>query len=277
MKNVNQTAENNTILQGVLECKDLSVILKDRYGRSGRERHALSNILYKDGKFWAKHSMAYAPDALGDMNKGQGSVNQKEGHGQQHQALSQSFSNFCDMDCISNLCAQSMQLITSKTYSEKAFVTHGQFRKVWSLQEGGDITVLRDCVAQGIKLKVLVQDHDQYVYVTPMHLMEVYLERDGFISYSDYDGYPEILKDFHQNKQQGEALNTAMGLRKEKSKEGQYARSTIIENTNYFLTMFVMSDKALFKRRINKDGDISQHSFPCVRAEIWAECNDRGS
>lgn len=256
MNELNKSTEKNTFMHDILTCKDLSVVLKNRYNQSGRERHALSNILYKEGKFWAKHSMAYAPDTFGDSN--------------QSEALSQSFSNFCDVDCISNFCTQSMQLITSKSYSEKTFVTRGQYRKVWSLQEGGNFSDLRDCVSKGIKLKILVEDLEHYHYISPMHLIEVYLERDGFISYGNYDGYPQILKSFEQNIQYGEELNAAMKT----MPDDQYARSNLIENVEYFLTMFVISEKEVLIRKINKRGDISQHPFPSKRTEIWAECDD---
>ena len=245
--------QSTTLMHDILACKDLSLVLKNRYGKPGRERHALSNILYKEGKFWAKHSMAYAPDTFGDKNHSE--------------ALSQSFNNFCDMDCISNLCAQSMQLMTSKSYSEKTFITRGQYRKVWSLQEGGDFSDLRNCVNKGIKLKILVEDHEYYFYIVPMHLIEVFLERDGFVAYSDYDGYPEILKSFEQNQQYGKEFNIAM----ESMPKGQYARSNVIENVDYFLTMFVIHENQLLIRKINKRGDITQQPFPSKRCEIWAE------
>lgn len=244
------------VIDDLLQCKDLSVILDDRYGKPGKERHALTNLLLKGGRFWAKTNRVYAPDALGVESS---SI-----------ALSQSFNNFCDIDGVSSVCNQSLQFMTAKAYRKKTFVSYGQYRKVWSLQKGGNVEGLRDCVQQGIKLKILVEDNAQYVYIVPLHLLEVYLERNGFIGYSDYDGYPILLKDFDKNRQYAEQLNRAMSSAAAK----QCSRIVFDGQVDYFLSLFVIEEKQLSQRTIDKEGEIKQVLFPCKRAEIWAEISD---
>ncbi len=215
--------------------ENLYVILENRYGRPYVESYELTNVFMKGDRFWGKFRSVHASVGHLDIEQGQ--------------RLSYAYNNYCDLVCLSGFDQQVVRYYSAEAYTRMDFKTQGSSQCIWRSGES-DLNGLFSCVNNAQQLKIRIESLDGYVYVMPLHTVEVYKDLSGFVAYTEYDGYPEYIRHFDEHHELEEKFKSVR-----ESKPGEfYANTSFLNNMEFFTTHFVITAEYL-KHRYLKDGD----------------------
>jgi hypothetical protein len=244
---------DNEICEDILDCKDLWVVLENRYGDQYVESYELPNVLYSKGEFWGKFR----------------NVHSAHGHDvvDQTQTLSYAYNNFSSVVCTCGLANGLQRYYSSYAYSSLNFITKGSFRRIWSSNDGGKISDLIESIRRGLRIKVKIESSDGYTYILPAHTIEALEKEEDFVVETEYDGYPDQLRYFSGIKNIQVEFDKSMT----KCTPPLYPSTKFVKAESFFITSFFVSSKGVAQRYIEESGGVIQKLFDCIKAEIWVE------
>ena len=236
---------NESLNDDILACKDLFVVLSNNYGKYDYiESYRLTNVFYSDKKFWGKFANVHSACGHPDV--------------EQTQILSYAYNNFSNVVCTSALLDRAKRFYSAETYATMEFNTTGLFRKIWSGEGGGDIEALSAAVSLSRRLKLKIESPDRCIYILPLHTVEVDVTARVFYAETEYDGYPEEIRDFSA------AYDIENLFSKAVNEAGINCPSTnYCRNSHFFLTSFKVYKDRLVHRYFDKNNKIAVPTRPC--------------
>jgi len=241
------------ITDDILNCRDLWVVLENRYGEKYVESYELPNILYSNGEFWGKFRNVHSAYS-----------HQVE---DQTQALSYAYNNFSNIVCSCGLTSKIHRYYSSFAYSSLNFIAKGAFRKIWDSNEGGKLSELSESIRGGLRLKVRIESSDGYTYILPAHTVEAFEEKDTFVLETEFDGYPDQIRGFQAIKQFDKKFDESLAS----CVPPNYPTTGFIRTNEFFLTSFFVSPSGVVQREFRENGKLIQKSFDYDSAQIWVE------
>jgi hypothetical protein len=241
------------LIGSVLDCKNLIVILKNRYGEKYTEHYHLSNILYSSGKFWGKFR---------NIHQAKGHINIDESN-----TVAYAYNNFCNL--ISTCCLKDQlgRYYSAYAYASIEFKCRGNYKKIWSNIEKNNIKGVSNAVNNGLNLKLKIEDNDGYIYIVPVHTVEVYDNGQYFTLETEFDGYPENLRHFSTLNDLGKKFDNVIS----KGIDKGYP-SIEFHKTEIFLTSFsIMRSEVVIHRRLTPDNKIVSEEMDIKSLEVWSE------
>lgn len=245
---------NDLVIKNLLECKDLYVVLENRFKKKYIEQYKLNNVFLKDSIFWAKFGNVHSASGHPDIDN--------------RQSLSYAYSNFFDLVCCFGLDQKVCRYYSSFAYDSIKFITKGSYSRVWSTRHGGDIKSIHEYVANAHNFKVIIKSLDGCIYILPVHTLEVFNKYDGFNLYTEFDGYPESMRDFNNLSILSDNMNLKL---KALDKEG-YPSLNFMNDINIFSTHFVFDSEILTHKYSGVDSLNFSH-VPFEFIELWVSDN----
>lgn len=245
---------DKNLITNILSCKDLIVVLKNRYGNQYVESYLLPSILYSNDEFWGKFRNVHAADLHEGINN--------------QNTVSYAYNNFSNIVSTSCLRDRLERYYSSYTYSSIKFHTRGSYSRIWSSIEDSNIQLLSKAVKEGARIKVKLEDNDGYTYILPAHTVEVYEQDNYFTLDTEYDGYPERLRHFQAIKD----LSLYMDSELEKLTKPDYPTTAFTE-TAFHITSYIIKNNRIFKRSINNQLKTTRLEITYKYMELWAEDN----
>jgi hypothetical protein len=210
------------LLNDVLECRDLHIVLKNRHGEQYIESYHLPVIVYSNGMFWAKFRNVHSIDNLtGIISPGLGAY---------------AYSNYCNVVSCSFLSEKKERYYSLEAYSHVEYIVRGEYEKMWCSELGGNIEAIRRAVETGRRIKLRIEDGDNYTYIVNAHTVEVY--ENCFVIDSEFDSIPERLRHFLSFKE----IESKLTEDKEISPQKLYSASRYSE-TQFYHINFIYSSK----------------------------------
>ena len=233
--------------------EDLHVVLENRYGRPYVESYGLTNIFMKDDCFWAKFRNVHASVGHQEIEQGQ--------------SLSYAYNNYCDLVCLSGFDKRVVRYYSAEAYTRMEFVTKGEPRTVWhsGRAHSNDLSALFQCVNSAVKLKAKIVSQDGYIYIMPLHTVEVYQDLSGFVAYTEYDGYPEYLRHMHEHAE----LQAKFAAVRASKPGDYYANTAFLTGMEFFTTHFILTAEHL-KHRHLVNAEWQNQDVPAQSVEIIA-------
>ena len=242
------------IIQELINCKDISVVLRNRTSQKQYvESYLLKNIVLLNGKFWGKFSNVHPPFGHNGLSKSN--------------MIAYAYNNFSPLVCTMSLPERMERYYSTEAYSELRFIANCSYKKIWSGPSGGYNSAIQEAVVSGLKMKVLIESLDGYVYIMPLHTFEVYEKEKEFVAESEFDGYPELLRSFDKATYLGERLQELKRL----SPHLEYASTGYEFSKPYFLSSFLITNNKILKRDFTGGDEYELNEYTCGRVEIWAE------
>ncbi len=242
--------------QDLLECKNISVVLKSRKSEDPYiESYRLNNLVYSGGRFWGKFSNAHSPHAYTKVGIGP------------WESLSYAYNNFAPVVCTLSLSSRMERYSSANAYADISFISTGLYRKLWTLGERDLNNVLHEAVIAGLKMKMKIESADGYVYILPVHAIVFFEEKDEFTIETEFDGIPEKLRYFQFA--EGMALKFHEFMKKNPNSPYVYTDTNF--NGEFFLTYFGIKNNRLTQRKIDGDS-MTDVEFKYENVEIWIEC-----
>jgi len=249
MDKISQNTNND-----ILDCKDLYVVLSNTNGHFEYiESYHLTNILYSNQKYWGKFSNVHAACGHPDLY--------------QNQVLSYAYNNFSNVVCTSGLVSRTKRFLSAKSYATMDFNTRSCYESIWSLEDGGELEMLLEAVRKGLKLKLKIESIDDYVYILNLHTVEVDICAGQFFAESEYDGYPEEIRQFSQIHDIEKLF-----VKAEKERGIRSPSTNYYQNSEYFLTSFKVYNDHILHRYLDDEGNIRERAYIPKAASIWQEC-----
>lgn len=247
-------SNNIKLCSELLKCKDLYVVLENRFQRKYIESYNLNNIFIRDLKFWAKFKNVHcASGHIGIDDR---------------QSLSYAYNNFVDLVCCFGLDKKTCRYYSSYAYSSIRFITKGCFSKIWSSYEGGDIEYMYGCVSNAHKFKVIIKSKDKSIYILPVHTLEVYEDYSNFMLYTEFDGFPDSIRDYENQVTYSDTMNSKISSL---DKDG-YPSMNFMSNVQFFSTHFVLNSNTLI-HKISGDNGLEAKKVEFDLIEIWVSDN----
>jgi len=242
-------------IKDILNCKDLYVLLTNNNGKFNYlESYRLTNVFYSDNQYWGKFSNVHAAIGHNDIKS--------------NQPLSYAYNNFSSVVCTSGLTSRTKRFFSANTYRSMEFKTRGLFTEVWSMASNGPILGIYQAVKSGCRMKVKIESHDNTVYILSLHTIEVDIDEGLFFAETEYDGYPEELRQVDQIRHIESLFNDAQ------EKSGISSPSTnYCENSDFFLTSFRIYSDHLLHRFVDGKGDVKDEVYKAKNVSIWQESN----
>ena len=247
--------ESTGISSQLLECKDIWVVLENRYGDKYIESYELPNILYSNNEFWGKFRNVHSAYGHNELD--------------QTQTLSYAYNNFSSIVCTSSLTARIQRYYSTFAYSSLNFIAKGHYRKIWDFNDGGRISELIESIKSGLRIKVKIESKDGYTYIIPAHTVEAYEKQNKFVVETEFDGYPEQLRHFSAIKDFQVKLDATLP----QCQPPAYPVTKYTQTNSFFVTSFFITPRGVFHRGLAVDGKLKQNSFAHESAEIWVEIN----
>ena len=115
-------------------------------------------------------------------------------------------------------------------------------------------------------MKVKIESHDGRIYILNLHTIEVDIDAGLFFAESEYDGYPEELRQVDQ------VYHIESLFIHAQEQSGISSPSTnYCENSNFFLTSFRIYNDHLRHRFIDEKGDVREEEYKAKNVSIWKE------
>jgi len=243
----------NTLIDSILECKDLIVRLNYKHGSQCEVNYLLPNILYSSNKFWGKFKNIHSSDTLiGIENKN---------------AISYAYNNFSNVISTSCLTESLERYISSDPYSSIEFHTRGNYKKIWCHKDNQDIEAISKAAKEGLKIKVKIEDSEGYTYIVPAHTIEIFGQEKKFTLETEYDGYPERLRYFQNISEISDIFDSNIG----ESTPNQYPSINFTKNIFYLTSFLLKKNGLLLQRSFNNSGGFTHTQASYKKLEIWAE------
>ncbi len=242
-----------SIVDDILQGRDLYVVLENRIGRKYVESYNLSTIVIKDDKFWAKFSNSHPPighDKINPMH-----------------SISYIYNNFCEVVCCMCLSMNIQRFCSSNSYSKMDFYCKGQFQRIWHSQQGGDLKLMENAVRHASRVKVVIRARDGFCYIVPVHTIEIYQDQGGFGFDTEFDGMPERIKNNE------DIFNLESQIKKvvENSPPEAYIGTEYQADKPFFLTSFMISDESVCQRKLDIHGNLINENFEFESVEVLVE------
>lgn len=240
-------------IKDILNCKDLYILLTNNNGKYNYlESYRLTNVFYSDNRYWGKFSNVHAAVGHNDIKS--------------NQPLSYAYSNFSSVVCTSGLTSRTKRFFSANTYRTMEFKTKGVFTEVWSMATNGPILGIHHAVNSGCRMKVKIESHDENIYILNLHTIEVDVDAGLFFAESEYDGYPEELRQVEQIRHLECLFNDAQ------NKSGISSPSTnYCENSDFYLTSFRIYNDHLLHRSFDEKGNVIEKAYNAKNVSIWQE------
>ncbi len=237
----------------ILACKDLFVVLSNNSGDYDYiESYRLTNVFYFNEKFWGKFSNVHSACGHADID--------------QRHILSYAYNNFSNVVCTSTLLDRAKRFYSAHTYATMEFNVKGDFQQVWSGEGGGDIEVLYEAVRLSKRLKLKVESAEGRNYILPLHTVEVDKTARVFYAETEYDGYPEEIRDFSATYDIEDLFEKAV------NESGVSCPSTnYCKNSNFFLTSFKVYKDRIIHRYFDGNNNICERAYLAKNVSIWQE------
>ncbi len=238
----------------LLICRDISVVLRNRADRRQYiESYLLHNIVYSNGQFWGKFANVHPPAGHDELP--------------QQNMLSYAYNNFSPVVCTMSLSDRMERYYSADAYSEITFVANGRYRKIWSGPGGGYNSAILESVRSGLKMKALIESNDSYIYVLPIHTLEVYEEERDFFAETEFDGYPERFRHFKEIELLGKRFTEFV----KDEPNAPYAHTGYDFSKPYFLSSFLIKRDSVLHRVYDENYKLSFEEFAISKVEIWVE------
>jgi hypothetical protein len=242
----------DTLINSILDCKDLIVTLNYRHGSQSVVSYLLPNILYSSNKFWGKFRNIHSSDTLiGIKNTN---------------AISYAYNNFSNVICTSCLTENLERYISSYPYSSIRFHTRGNYKKIWCYKDPNNIDVISEAVKEGLRIKIKIT-LDGYTYIVPAHTIEIFGNEKTFTLETEYDGYPERLRHFQAIVDLGAHFDSKI----DECSANQYPSINFTKNKFYLTSFLLRQDGSLLQRVFNDQGGFNRFIVSPVDFELWAE------
>ncbi|MEY8203535.1 MAG: hypothetical protein RPR40_00560 [Bermanella sp.] len=244
----------NNISNDVLACKNISVILRNREnGRPYVESYRLTNLVYCEGRFWGKCANVHSPLGHDKMSASD--------------SLSYAYNNFSPVVCTLSLNTRMQRYISANAYSDISFVASGQHSMVWSSDDESSVSLLLKTVLSGLKTKVVIEVSDGYVYILPVHTIIFYEENKCFELETEFDGFPERLRDFNSFDAMADQFKSFLKANPSIS----HVNSSYDFNSKFFLTNFLLRNNEVIHRSISDEGNVVSENIEYKSVKIWCE------
>ncbi len=240
--------------QDILNCKNVSVVLRKRESSNVYiEGYRLNNIVYQNGRFWGKFANAHCPHG----HKGVGPW----------ELLSYAYNNYSPVVCILSVSQRMERYSSANAYSDISFVASGNYRKIWSIDEGNSNGELQKSIVFGRKLKAKIESTDGFIYVVPVHTIVMFEETGSFEIETEFDAIPNKIRNFDSMEDIASQFSSFL----EKNPSVPYVSTDSKFNRDFFLTYFAITNTSIYQRLIDGNGDIKNDKFKFNKVEIWAE------
>lgn len=237
----------------ILRCSDLFVLLTNNNGKYDYlESYRLGNILYYDEKFWGKFSNVHCAVGHPDIHS--------------NEVLSYAYSNFSSVICTCGLASRVKRFFSNATYRTIEFKAKGRFKPIWFYNEGGEIVKIHEAVQAGCRLKAKIESHDGYTYILNLHTVEVDLTAGLFFAETEFDGYPEELR----NPAQLDHLQTLFYQAQHQSGIS-HPSTNYTSRSDFFLTSFKIYQNRILHRFYDDNGVVKERVFDAKNVSIWQE------
>lgn len=245
------------IITALHEGHDVAVILENRFGEGKyKESYTLSDIYIQGKKFVGKFRQVHATDYLAQLYDGQIDNRNPASYG---------YTNFAPLVCCSSLTGGFARFYSSYAYSTLVFKPTRPYESVWSSESSGDVTALYEAVDAGRKLKVKLDLFEDTSIIVPLHTVEVYPAEKTFNGYTEYDGFPDSMRNFDW------VSETAKELSLRNNKTSQYAMTKLFTDIPFWISYFKITPQQAFKVVFEGQPNREEQPLPCTGMAIFAE------
>ncbi len=242
-----------TTIDEILQGRDLYVVLENRMGRKYVESYNLSTIVLFEDKYWGKFRNNHAPMGHDQINP--------------LHCLSYIYNNFCDVVCNMSLSMGVQRYCFASSYANLEFFVKGEYERIWDDKNKGNIALMEELVRAAVPMKVIIKARDGFTYITPVHTIEVYDDGESFGIDTEYDGFPDRIRNFGEIFE----LNSRLQEVANKSPPEAYIATNYQTGTAFFLTSFMVNNNAICHRKINGAGQLVNDIFEFESVAVYAQ------
>ncbi len=245
-----------SIVEDILNGKDLLVVLENRYGRHYKESYNLDTIILKGDVFWGKFSNVHSPI----------------GHKliKISTPLSYAYNNFSDVVCTMNYAEKMQRYVGVMMYSRIQFKTKGNYRlAVNGANEEKNINyeVLNEAVENALNIKLIICDNNELIHVLPVHTIELYEDKKDIGIDTNFECVPTLLYNFDYFIKLEDRLKEAV----KDQPVGVSPGTDYMFNSQFSILSYVVIGNDIFKRVLNSEGIIEDALISYKWFKIYCE------
>ncbi len=229
-----------SIVDDIINGKDLFVVLESSYGRHYKESYRLDTIILKGNIFWGKVSNVHSP--VGHESIGVTTP------------LSYAYNNFSDVVCTMNYADKIQRYISSNMYSRMQYKTRGDYKAV--ICGGGDsiinYEVLNTAIENSLNIKMVICEDNNLIHVVPVHTVELYDDKISVGIDTNFESVPSLLYNFNFfDKLECQFNNAIIHSPKSTKVSTEY-----MANSSFTIISYMISNNDIYKMVLNPQGEI---------------------
>ncbi|MEY8213551.1 MAG: hypothetical protein RPR97_03600 [Colwellia sp.] len=247
-----------SIIEDILNGKDLLVVLENRYGKHYKESYDLDTVIIKGNLFWGKFPCVHSPVGHKPIDI--------------TTPLAYAYNNFSDVVCTMNYENKIQRYVSTKIYSRMQYKTKGNYRlAVDGLNESSSIDhhLLNNAVENSLKIKMIICEDDSFIHVVPVHTIELYEDQLSVGIDTNFESVPSLLYNFNYF----DKLEANFNERLKDSPESKAASTDYIGNSHFTLISYVIVGSDIRKLVLNSQGKIESTIITYKWFKVYCEVN----